>query len=367
MSLILKDIYVEGYEKIVEVIDSSCGLHAFVGIHDTTLGPALGGIRFYPYDNPAQALTDVKRLSRGMTHKAAVAEVGLGGGKCVVIADPEKKTIKMLDSLCKTFNLLDGAYISAADYGCKPEDIQYIKNKTKYVVGGIYEKGSGDPSIMTAWGVIVGMKASAKFLFGSDSLENKTVAIQGLGSVGMKIAEHLFWLGAKLIVADISVEKAEEAKARFGAAIVPIDQVLTVKADFVCPCALGGILNERSISQLNCEAIVGCANNQLLLESDALLLKQRNILYAPDFVVNAGGLINVSFEIDRDGYNPRSAKLKTDKIFKTLLEIYESAESLGLTTHQAAHAIIEYRLKNTIGKRTQSLFLVDPINELLEV
>ena len=220
---------------------------------------------------------------------------------------------------------------------------------------------------MTAWGVIVGMKASAKFLFGSDSLENKTVAIQGLGSVGMKIAEHLFWLGAKLIVADISVEKAEEAKARFAAAIVPIDQVLTVKADFVCPCALGGILNERSISQLNCEAIVGCANNQLLLESDALLLKQRNILYAPDFVVNAGGLINVSFEIDRDGYNPRSAKLKTDKIFKTLLEIYESAESLGLTTHQAAHAIIEYRLKNKIGKRTQSLFLVDPIDELVEV
>ena len=356
MGLIIKELSVEGYQKVVKITDDSCGLKAFIAVHDTTLGPALGGIRFYPYATQEEALYDVKRLSKGMTHKSCLAEAGLGGGKAVVIVNPNTKTKALVESLGRAIDQLGGLYISAADYGCTMEDIFTIKQQTKFVVGGLYEKGSGDPGPFTAWGVIVSMKATLKHLFGSENFSGKKIAIQGLGSVGFKIAEHLFWLGARLIVADPCQEKVKAARERFDAQVVSVDEIMSTECTIFSPCALGGILNEESISNLRCEAIVGCANNQLRQESDAKLLKERGIVYAPDFVVNAGGLINVTFEIDEKGYNPRLAKEKIDKIYQTLTRIYEISEESETTTHTAALSLIEYRLKHLIGKREKPLY-----------
>lgn len=351
MGLILKDLNMDGFERVVEVNDPICGLKAFIAIHNTTLGPALGGIRFYPYSSSEQALTDVKRLSAGMTHKSAISGVGFGGGKSVVMMHPSQKTPELLSSFCNAVNQLEGSYICAADYGCTPEDIRFIKTKTKYVVGGDYEGGSGDPGAFTAWGVIVSMKATLKKLFGSDCVEGKKIAIQGLGSVGFRIAEHLFWLGAELIVADPCVEKVLLAKERFGAKSVSLEEIYSVECSIFSPCALGGILNAETIKKLRCQAVVGCANNQLLFERDALVLKEKGILYAPDFVINAGGLINVSFELDVDGYSPIKSRKKIESIYQTLMQVYDIAEDKQVSTHEAVLSLISYRLEHKIGKR----------------
>lgn len=355
MNLVLKNLTVEGFEKVIEVTDDTCGLKAIIAIHDTVLGPALGGIRFYPYKNFDDALFDVTRLAKGMTHKSAMAEVGLGGAKSVVIVSPENKTEALLRSFAEAVNRLEGEYISAPDYGCTMEDIGVIKTVTKYVVGGIYECGSGDPGPFTAWGTIIGMKATLYKLFGSDFFKGKTVAIQGLGSVGFRIAEHLFWLGAKLVVADPCKEKTKTAQERFNAEVVPVEEILKVECDILAPCALGGVINPQTIPYLRCKAIVGCANNQLLTEMDAKSLKDRNIWYAPDFVINAGGLINVAFEIDQNGYNPASAKEKIDQIYETLSKIYEIAEEHDCSTQAAVTSLIEYRLKHLVGKREKDI------------
>jgi leucine dehydrogenase len=364
MTLVMKEMTVEGFEKILHIQDKACGLEGYIAIHNTTLGPALGGIRFYPYASGQHALTDVMRLSKGMTHKAAIAGVGLGGGKSVVIMDPQKKSKAHLTSLAEAIDQLDGLYISAQDYGCTPADILFLKSQTRFVVGGLYDKGSGDPAPFTAWGVIAGIKATLLQLYNDDNFQDKVLAIQGLGSVGFKIAEHLFWLGCKLIVADIDEEKTKAAKDRFGAAIVSVEEIAFVECDIFCPSALGAILTPESIPLLNCKAVVGCANNQLASENDAFLLKKRGILYAPDFVVNAGGLINVSFEILKEGYNPRSAKKKIDQIEKTLAEIYQISNSRNITTQQAVSSMIEYRLEHKIGRREEEIYLAQSRKEV---
>lgn len=355
MGLEFSELKIEGYEKVIKITDDIAGLRAYIAVHDTTLGPALGGIRFYPYASEQDALYDVLRLSKGMTHKSCLAGAGLGGGKAVVIIDPLLKCKAVTKALAKAIDELGGLYISAADYGCTMEDIFSVKQQTKYVVGGEYEGGSGDPGPFTAWGIIVSMKATLKHLFGSEQFKGKKVALQGLGSVGFKIAEHLFWLGADLIVADPCHEKVKAAKERFDAKVVSIDEILTTECTIFSPCALGGILSPTSIPQLKCEAIVGCANNQLHSEVDAQTLKERGIVYAPDFVVNAGGLINVTFEIDEKGYNPRRAKEKIDNIYTTLIQIFEIAEESDITTQAAAASLVDYRLKHLIGKREKPL------------
>lgn len=367
MALVMEEIKQEGFEKIIRIEDVTCGLLGYIAIHDTTLGPALGGIRFYPYSSEKQALQDVMRLSRGMTHKAAIAGLGLGGGKCVVMVDPNEKTHEMLASLASAINQLDGCYISAQDYGCSPSDILFLKSQTKYVVGGLYEKGSGDPAPFTAWGVIAAMKATLHRLYGQQDFEEKVVAIQGLGSVGYKIAEHLFWLGCRLIVADIDPSKTCAAQQRFGAEIAEVNQIASSKCDIFCPSALGGILNPQSIAGLNCKAVVGCANNQLEAESDAEALKTKGILYAPDFVANAGGLINVSFEISKQGYDPRGAKKKIDQIEATLAQIYQNSLEHNITTQQAVSSMIEYRLKHKIGRREEQIYLAPSPLELASI
>lgn len=354
-SLVMEELPVKGYEKVLKVVDKSAGLTAVIALHDLTLGPALGGIRIQPYSSFDDALEDALRLSRGMTYKSAISEVGFGGGKSVIIADPKKqKTPEMLLSFAKVVESLGGAYICAEDVGCTTDDVRIIRRETQYVVGLAHEKSSGDPGPFTAWGVYRGIQSVAKKLFGSDSLEGVRVAVQGLGNVGASLAEFLFWAGAKLIFADIDKEKTRKLADKYGAAVVSVDEILKVECDIFAPCALGGVLNEWTIPQFRCRGIAGAANNQLLRDLDGKRLLDRKILYAPDFVINAGGLLNVSAELEDGGYNPSAPRSKIHRIYDTLLAIYEIAEKNKESTHYAAMALAEYRIKYGIGKRVFS-------------
>ncbi|MBM3183728.1 MAG: Glu/Leu/Phe/Val dehydrogenase [Chlamydiae bacterium] len=343
---------VDGYEQVLKVTHKKVGLNALIAIHNTVLGPALGGTRIYPYASFNEALDDVLRLSKGMTHKSAVSEVGFGGGKSVIIADPKtQKTPELLLAFAEAVEKLGGTYICAQDSGCTNEDVQTLRKGTKYVVGLPHEKGSGDPSPFTAWGVFRGVQATLKKLFGSDSLEGKTIAVQGLGEVGSRLVESLFWAGANLILSDLNSAKVEHFVRRFGAKAVSTEQILRVECDVLAPCALGGILRDQTIPELRCKAVAGAANNQLHRDSHAIALRDRGILYAPDFVINAGGLLNVSAEIEETIYNPTASRYRVHHIYDTLLAIYEIAEKNQESTHQAALALANYRIKYGIGKR----------------
>lgn len=350
----LEEIFVPGYEKVIKVTNKKAGLNAIICIHSLNMGPALGGIRIYPYATFDAALNDVLRLSKGMTYKSSVAECGWGGGKSVIIADPKtQKTKELLHAFGAAVNRLQGEYICAEDVGCGPEDVSAISQVTQYVVGLPHKKSSGNPSPFTAWGTYRGIQAVLKKTYGSDSLEGRTIAIQGLGSVGCELAKMLFWAGARLVVCDIDVQKAHHIAELTGAKVVEIGQIMQVECDVLAPCAMGGTLNAHTIPHLRCKAIAGCANNQLLTDSDADALSARGILYAPDFVVNAGGLINVSQELEPAGYNPVSARNKIHLIYDQLMVIFDIAEQNSYSTHQAAVSLGDYRLKYRIGRRVE--------------
>lgn len=351
-TLQIEKIPIKGYEQVLKITDKKVGLQAIIALHDTTLGPALGGTRVYPYASFEEALEDVLRLARGMTYKAALAEVGFGGGKSVIIADPKKeKTSALLWSFGAAVEKLAGLYICAEDVGFTTADTQIVRQVTQYVVGLPQEKSSGDPSAFTAWGTFRGLQSVAKKLFGSDSLEGKVLAIQGLGSVGAYLLDHLFWAGAELIISDVDAAKAEKFAAKYRARIVSPDQILKTECDILVPCAMGGIVNDQTLPQFRCRGIAGCANNQLLRDSNAVALKEKGILYAPDFVINAGGLLNVAAELEEEGYHPALPRYKSHHLYDTLLAIYEIAEKNRESTHAAALALAEYRLKYLIGKR----------------
>jgi leucine dehydrogenase len=350
-SLVLKEIPVEGYEKVVVITDERVGLKAIICVHNTTLGPALGGIRIYPYPTFEAALTDGLRLARGMTYKSALAEAGLGGGKSVIICHPKNKTKEMLVSFAEAVNRLEGLYTCAEDSGCSVQDVTTIGHHTPYVVGISHEKSSGNPSPFTAWGTFRGIQAVLQMLDGSTSLEGKTIAVQGLGSVGAMLVEHLFWHGAKLIVSDIDWEKTQTIAKKYHATACPAEDILGEECDILVPCAMGGIINPQTIPQLRCRGIAGCANNQLLTDQDADELRKLGILYAPDFVINAGGLINVSLEIEEEGYNPISARKKADQIYDHLIRLFEISEQNNCSTHHAALSLADYRIKYGVGKR----------------
>jgi leucine dehydrogenase len=354
-TLELEEIFVHDYEKVIKVRSKQAGLSAIICIHTMAIGPALGGIRIYPYPTFEAALNDVMRLSKGMTYKSAVAECGWGGGKSVIIADPAKdKTEELLLAFGQAVDRLQGAYICAEDVGCSPADVLVISRATPYVVGLPHQKSSGNPSPFTAWGTYRGIQSVLKKIYRSESVENKTIALQGLGSVGWELAKMLFWHGARLIVSDIDASKCQAMAVLTGARIVPSDEIMQVECDVFSPCALGGTLNSQTIPLLRCKAIAGCANNQLLDDSDAEELASRGILYAPDFVVNAGGLINVTQELGIQGYDPVKAREKIHRgIFEQLMGIYEIAEKNRCSTHQAALSLADYRLKYRIGKRSQ--------------
>lgn len=348
-------IIVKGYEKVVKVTDSKAGLTAIIAIHNTALGPALGGIRIQPYTTFEAALEDALRLAKGMTYKSAVAEVGFGGGKSVIIADPKKhKTNELLLAFAAAVEKQAGMYICAEDMGCTTDDVKVIRRITKYVVGLPHEKSSGDPGPFTAWGTFRGIQSVVKRLYNTDSLEGKRVAIQGLGNVGGHLVDHLFWAGAELILSDTDSEKLKRFASKYNAKTVAPDQILKVECDILAPCAAGGIINDQTIPEFRCKAIAGCANNQLLRDSHAQVLKDRGILYAPDFVINAGGLLNVAEELEDAGYNPKNPRYKVHHIYDTLLAIYEIADKNKESTHTAALALADYRIKYGIGKRVIS-------------
>lgn len=345
-------IIVKGYEKVVKVTDPKVGLTAIIAIHSTMLGPALGGTRIQPYATFEAALEDALRLSKGMTYKAAIAEVGFGGGKSVLIADPKKhKTPELLMAFGAAVEKLGGMYICAEDMGCTTEDVRIIRRMTKYVVGLPHDKSSGDPGPFTAWGVFRGIQSVVKRLYMTDSLEGKRVAVQGLGNVGSYLVEHLFWAGADLIISDIDPVKLRTFAAKYGAKAVSPDQILKVECDVLAPCATGGMINDQTIPEFRCKAIAGSANNQLLRDTHAQSLKDSGILYAPDFVINAGGLLNVSEELEDAGYNPKSPRYKIHHIYDTLMAIYEIADKNKESTQNAALSLADYRIKYMIGKR----------------
>jgi len=351
-TLSLKDLAIEGYERVVEVRDPACGLHAIIAIHNTKLGPALGGIRMHTYRNFEAALMDVLRLSEGMTFKSSTIQAGLGGGKSVIIGDPKTaKTPALLESFGRAINLLQGLYIGAEDSGISPEDLNHIRKKTQFLVGLDHEKSSGNPCAYTAYGTFWGIRAVAKKLFGSWDLRGKTVAIQGLGNVGILLAKILYWEGAHLIVSDIHPEKITAVVKETGAKAVDPTEILSAECDILVPCAMGAILNVDSIEKLKCKAIAGCANNQLEKTSDGDLLKAKGILYAPDFVINAGGLINVNAELSPQGYDPITPQVGLCQIYETLLDIFQLAEDKGICPRAASYALAEYNIEHGVGKR----------------
>ena len=340
------------HEQIVYCYDKDAGLKAIIAIHNTALGPALGGTRMWPYKNEQEALVDVLRLSRGMTYKAAAAGLNLGGGKAVIIGDPKKdKSEALFRAFGQFINSLNGRYITAEDVGTTVTDMGHVFAETSWVTGiSPALGGSGDPSPLTARGVLHAVKASCFEKFGSDNLKGKTVALQGLGKVGYYLAEYLNEEGASLIVADIDPAQCQKAEAELGAKVVSTDEILWQNCDVLAPCAMGAIINDESIHKLNCQVIAGAANNMLKEQRHGDILHEKGILYAPDYVANAGGLMNVFVELE--GYSRERALERTEGIYNNLLEIYKIARELGVPTYKAADEMAERRLAQ-IGRLKQ--------------
>lgn len=352
MNLTLKELEIPDYERVIHITSSESGLEAIIAIHNTTLGPALGGIRILPYKSFADALSDSLRLSQGMTYKAAFAGIGLGGGKTVIIHNPQKELKKeMLWDLGEAVDALHGQYICAEDMNCTTNELAIINQKTKYVVGLDHCKSSGNPSPFTAYGVFIGIEAICMHLFGNRSVQGKKIVVQGLGSVGKDLASRLFWAGADLVFADINEERAAEFAKKFGATSVSVEESFSQECDILAPCAIGGIVNKNTIPILNCRAIGGCANNILQTEEDGIALYKKGILYAPDFVINAGGLINVTNELKPEGYQAMESRKSISTIYENLLAIFETSEKLDCSTNQTALQLARSHITHSIGKR----------------
>lgn len=345
MQLTIHTLQIPGYEKVIEAIHAPSRLHAFIAIHNTSLGPSLGGMRMHPYASREDALEDVLRLSKAMTLKSALAETGLGGGKSVLIGNPKTdKTEELLLKFAEVLNTLNGSYIAAEDVGISANDLLIVRKKSPYVAALPILGSSGDPSRFTAFGIYQGIKAVSHILFGTDNLKGRSIAIQGLGAVGSKLAHFLFWEGANLTIADLDEEKLLTECAILGATPAKPNQILELEVDILCPCALGGMINSETLPKLKCKAIAGAANNQLKTFEDGILLSNKNILYAPDFVINAGGIINASSEFMPGGYDPKWSQKKTARIYHTLLEIFQTAKETGKAPVEIAHAIAEKKL-----------------------
>src|SRR5687768_15680860 len=331
-----------GHEQVTLCHDPAAGYRGIIAIHSTILGPALGGTRFWSYASDDEAIVDALRLARGMTYKNAVAGLNLGGGKSVIIGDNKTKDRELLFRAHGRFvESLGGRYITAEDVGTSTADMDYVHMETKSVSG--LAGRSGDPSPVTAHGVFRAIQASAKYRWGSDSLEGKAIAVQGLGHVGYYLCKELHNARAKLIVTDIDASKVRRVVEEFGAQAVEHDSIFGVKADIFAPCALGGIINDKTIPKLKVEIVSGGANNQLLEERHGEELEAKGILYAPDYVANAGGVINVYSELA--GWTRERSLRKADEIYDTLLGVFELAREDGIPTYVAADRMAERRLK----------------------
>jgi leucine dehydrogenase len=347
-----------GHERVLVCSNPEVGLKAVIAVHSTVLGPGLGGTRMWPYKSTDEAIVDVLRLSRGMTYKAAAAGLNLGGGKAVIVGDPKKdKSEALFRAFGRAVDSLGGLYITAEDVGTDMEDMEIIFTETRWVTGvSPAHGGSGDPSPVTAYGVLQGMKAAARWEFdnGADTvLSGRSVAIQGLGSVGYHLAGYLKDEGAKVFGCDIDSEVAERAAADHGVELVPADDIYDVDCDVFAPCALGAVLNDDTIPRLKCRIIAGAANNQLHDgDRHGRELNERGILYAPDFVINAGGLINVYNELTGN-YNQERALRMTRGIYLNLMRVFEIAKRDGVSTAVAGDRVAEERISKikAIGVR----------------
>ena len=337
------------HEQIVFCNDNETGLKAIIGIHNTILGPSLGGTRMWQYKNEMEALRDVLRLSRGMTYKASVAGLKLGGGKAVIIGDSKKdKNEKFMRKFGQFINSLGGKYITAEDVGMSLQDMEWVSKETKHVTG--LPGKSGDPSPVTAFGVYHAMKASAKEKWGNDSLSGKKVMVQGIGHVGEHLVDFLTKEGAKVFISDINEERLKEVANKFKAEVVALDKVYDIDMDIYAPCALGATVNTESLSKLKCTIICGSANNQLADEKiHGVEVMKKGIIYAPDYVVNAGGLINVSTEIS--GMSGDEAMKLAQGIYNTTLSIFKIAKEKNIPTYAAANFIAEERIEKELKKR----------------
>lgn len=340
-----------GHEQVVFCQDDATGLKAIIAIHSTVLGPALGGTRMWNYRSENEALTDVLRLSRGMTFKAAISGLNLGGGKAVIIGDPKSlKTESFLRRFGKFVDSLHGKYITAEDVSMKTADMEYIHMETRHVTG-LPESmgGGGDPSPVTAFGVYMGMKAAARKVFGQDSLAGKRVAVQGVGQVGTHLVEHLAKENAEVFVADLHSDKVQRIAQEFGVKVVGQDAIYDLDCDIYAPCALGATVNDETIGRLKCGIIAGAANNQLKDEvRHGYMLADRSITFAPDFLINAGGLINVYHEF-LGNYNRKRVMEQAEKIYDTCLNIFQFADSEKISSQEAAIRLAEKRISE-IGR-----------------
>lgn len=333
-----------GHEQVAFFQNEKAGLKCIIAIHSTNLGPALGGCRLSPYASYEDALFDVLRLSRGMSFKNAAAGLPLGGGKGVIIADPSQKTPELMEAYGEAVESLGGKYYTAEDVNTDTDDVNYMMRKTSYVVGrdGI----SGDPSPFTAIGVFEGIRATAKALYGSEDLTGLTIAVQGLGKVGYDVAKHVHDAGAKVVACVHSNRAAmEKAKAELGAAEVSEADIFSADCDIFAPCALGAIINEKTIPQLKCKAVAGGANNVLLNDECGVALKKKGILYAPDFIINGGGVINAGQEAFTT-YDKENVLRQVRNIYNTVYGILEESKKTGEPEGVIAQRFAEERIKN---------------------
>ena len=349
MTKVFETISERNHEQVVYCNDPSSGLRAIIAIHNTALGPALGGCRMYPYKNEEDALIDVLRLSRGMTYKASIANLNLGGGKAVIIADPEKdKSEVLLRSFGKFVDSLNGKYITAEDVGMSVHDMEYIRMETEYVTGIKRAMGgSGDPSILTALGLYIGMQAALKKKLNILNMKGLKVGVQGLGKVGYYLCNHLKDAGAEIYGYDVDKDKLNKAIEDFGLIPISNDELLSMDLDIFSPCALGAIVNPNSIKTLKCSIIAGAANNQLEKESrDSKLLLEKGIMYVPDYVINSGGLMNVANELQ--GYNKEKARYQVEGIYHILMRIFDYAIANDISTLEAANHLAERRISEFV-------------------
>ncbi|QCZ94196.1 Glu/Leu/Phe/Val dehydrogenase dimerization domain-containing protein [Salinimonas iocasae] len=341
----------DNHEHVAFYHDEAAGLSAIIAVHNTNLGPALGGCRMWPYVNSAEALTDVLRLSKGMTYKSAMANLKLGGGKSVIIGDPRKvKTPEMMTAMGKFVDSLGGKYFTAEDSGISVTDLKTMAQESDYIAGTkahyhyAGETADGNPAPSTAYGVFVGVKASVEHALKSD-LNGVRVAIQGMGHVGYRLAEHLHNAGAKLFVTDIYPEGVDRAVKELGATAVAPEEIYGLDVDVVAPCAMGASINDETLSTLKAKVIAGAANNQLAREEIGDVLQERGIVYAPDYVINAGGVIDIYHQRMESSSN-EALRDHLEQIGDTLKEIFERADAEGRATNRVANVIAEERFKN---------------------
>ena len=341
---LLSDMGRYGHEQVAMYCDPDAGLRAIIAIHDTTLGPSCGGTRIWPYATEEEALNDALRLSRAMTYKSAAAGLPLGGGKAVIIADSRTgKTEAMLRAYGRFVDTLGGRYLTTTDVGSTGLDLEFIRRETRHVVGlSISAGGSGDTSIMTGLGVYMGMKACAKSVWGHDSLAGRKIAMQGFGKVAYNTAGHLLKENAAVVACDVYPGAVDRAKS-MGVKVVAPEDIYDVDCDIFSPNALGGVINGETIPRLRAQVVAGGANNQLLTDADGENLQRRGILYAPDYVINAGGIINVEAELGA-AYNPDRAREKTERIYDIMEQVIEVSNREEITTAQAADRLAEQRI-----------------------